>query len=141
MIFLLFSLTSLVAACICLKCASISQEREGSQILPQKPPSRSVACEVVIHEDLHEEKDYLKGQSIEKIIHGWKSTKDKDLPVFKHLTTRWSMKDQQKEYENQYSTYLFLPCFRVCRQRSSQGSEVLRLNRSNFTKYHDNIKY
>ena len=49
--------------------------------------------------DIKEDKDYLQGESIEKIIHGWKSKKDDEIPVFKHITTRWSMKDEKIEHE------------------------------------------
>ena len=49
--------------------------------------------------DIKDKKEYLQGESIEKLIHGWKSKKDDNIPVFKHITTRWSFKEEIMDYE------------------------------------------
>ena len=42
---------------------------------------------------------YLKDQSVEEILHGMATESDPEIPLFKHITTRWIHKEGKMEYE------------------------------------------
>ena len=49
--------------------------------------------------DLKESKDYLHNQSLEQVLHSEMSADDKDIPLFKHITTRWDNKSGTMMFE------------------------------------------
>ena len=49
--------------------------------------------------DITTPKPYLNGDTLEKVIHRITTKEDKDIPIFKHIATRWSTKKQCMEYE------------------------------------------
>ena len=49
--------------------------------------------------DITDEKEYLQGKSIEQILHEISTKEDKEIPLIKHLTTKWSIKYKRMEYE------------------------------------------
>ena len=49
--------------------------------------------------NIREERPYLHGKSIEQIIHSITRDDDEDIPIFKHITTRWDNKAEKMTYE------------------------------------------
>ena len=50
-------------------------------------------------QDITNKKTYFGEKSLEQIIHGMTTKEDKDIPLFKHITTKWSQNDTKQQYE------------------------------------------
>ena len=49
--------------------------------------------------DITEEKSYFNGMSLEQIVHSMSTEADEEIPLVKHITTRWSTRDKKMELE------------------------------------------
>ena len=49
--------------------------------------------------NITENTDYFKGKTLEQIIHEQKSKTDEDIPLYKHITTRWDNRLCEMQYE------------------------------------------
>ena len=49
--------------------------------------------------DLHTRHEYLNGSTLEEVIHGLTSTTKTGIPIFKHITRKWSRNPEDTNYE------------------------------------------
>ena len=49
--------------------------------------------------DLYNRPDYLKGSTLEEVIHGLTSTTKAGIPIFKHITRKWTRNPDEENYE------------------------------------------
>ena len=49
--------------------------------------------------DITEAKEYLEGKTIEQVIHEIESKNKKNIPLFKHISRKWSKQPEQEKYE------------------------------------------
>ena len=49
--------------------------------------------------DIHTRHDYLEGGTLEEVIHGLTSTTKPGIPIFKHITKKWSRNPENVNYE------------------------------------------
>lgn len=49
--------------------------------------------------DIREKKDYLHGNSLEQVIHGFTSNSRKGIPIVKHIARKWTRNPDKIDYE------------------------------------------
>ena len=49
--------------------------------------------------DLFSRKEYMNGSTLEEVIHGLTSTAKPGIPIFKHITRKWSRNPNEENYE------------------------------------------
>ena len=56
--------------------------------------------------DINTNKEYLKDQTLEQVLHGITSDTRKGVPIIKHISRKWSKSPNTEEYEIIVTSYM-----------------------------------
>jgi len=92
--------------------------------------SRMKAGEVTLDlklKDIFEEKEYLDGKSLEQVIHSVQSKGKKGMPLFKHISNKWTREPKTQQYE-----IIISPCM------LDEATKYMKGIKNNLVKIHGN---